>query len=253
MAQHAKGISSHAQRRQLLSAAGAGLATMVAPTVWAQSTRAPATVAAPAPLSIGGSTAGQALLRAWVARFSAGSTYEGIGSGAAIERAGSGGLDIGVSDVPLTATALAQQGLVQIPLFADGIAVVLNAPGAAQLKLPDDALIEIFRGSQTNMEANGMGRLNPGTSLSTIKPVPFGRIDASGSTATFTNYLARRSRTWAKEFSSGLQVRWPGSVRMVRGSGEMRYWLCVLGRPARPAARITAVGQRFRRLYRTKL
>jgi phosphate transport system substrate-binding protein len=214
-------------RRRLLQQLGA--ASVVAmpwkAPVWAQTPRAAraasAVDAAGEPLLIGGSSAGQALMRAWVSRFAPGTTYESVGSGAGMERAGAGTLDIGISDVALTPTALNQQGLVQVPLFADGIAVVLNVPNGSSVKLAAESLVEVYRGTQRDWAGNGMAALNPGAALGGLTPTAVGRADASGSTAVVTGYLSRVNRAWAKEFSNGLSVRWPGHVRAVRGSSEM--------------------------------
>lgn len=172
-------------------------------------------------LQLGGSTAGQSLLKDWVAKFAPGAAYQGVGSGLGIQGVGAGTLDVGVTDQPLTPMALSQQGLVQVPLFGDGIAIIANISGANELKLNAEAMVEIYRGVVRDLGTSPAANANPGVRLSGIRPIAHGRRDASGSTRTFSAYMANASRTWAKEFSSDFTLNWPKSVVEVTGTSAM--------------------------------
>ncbi len=174
-----------------------------------------------APLVLAGSTSGQSLLKEWASKFAGGAAYGGGGSGAGIQGVGNGSVDIGFTDFPLTALALSQQQLVQLPLFGDGIVLMANLPSAAELKIGADTLVDIYRGGVRDVGKSSIALANPKVKLESTQAVAHARKDASGSTRTFSAFMSLVSRSWAKEFSSDFRLRWPTSVIEVQGTSGM--------------------------------
>ncbi len=141
-----------------------------------------------------------------------------MGSGGGLDRLKQGALDIAVTDWPLTPGELQQIGAAQVPLFADGLTVAVNLPGASQLKLTGDNLADTFTNANTSWARGDLTAANPGVPLAGITSKPVCRSDASGSTRVFTSYLSRANRNWSRRVGSGFTVDWPSHVQAVAGT-----------------------------------
>lgn len=112
---------------------------------------------------------------AWATQFgpaSGGVNYEAQGSSAGVFRATGQSNDPSVSDVALTAAALRQAGLRQIPLA--GAAVFVNLPemSGKAIKLNGDVLAEIYQGTITQWNHAQIVGANPGLPLPNRAIVP---------------------------------------------------------------------------------
>lgn len=154
-----------------------------------------------------GSTLVRDLLSGWATQYgpaSGGVTYEGGGSSAGVARAIEQSVDFGVSDVPMTAAALRQAGLRQIPLAGAAVAVVVNLPelGGKAIKLNGDILADIYQGTITQWNHSQIVGANPGVALPNRAIVPIWRADGSGQSYVFSTYLARGNSKWKRLIGS---------------------------------------------------
>ncbi len=154
-----------------------------------------------------GATSVRELMASWSGQFgvaSGGVSYEASGSSVGVARATEQSVDFGVSDVPLTAPALRQAGLRQVPLVGAAVAVVVNLPelGGKTIKLNGDILADIYQGSITSWNHSQIAGANPGVSLPNKPIVPVWRADGSGQSYIFSGYLSRANSKWRRSIAA---------------------------------------------------
>jgi phosphate transport system substrate-binding protein len=137
--------------------------------------------------------------------------YEAIGSQAGIQRVKARAVDFAVSEMPLPAADLRRHGLVQVPLVVGAVAVAVNLEGqaAAELRLSPGLLVDIFLGRVKTWADPSIAQLNPGLKLPVAPIAVVHRADGSGTTSTFTAFLAQSSADWRSQVGSDLLVNWP--------------------------------------------
>ncbi len=136
--------------------------------------------------------------------------YQSIGSGAGIRQITDRTVDFGASDATLTDEQLAKApGLLHLPAILGAVAVAYNLPGQPKLRLTPNALAGIYLGEITSWNDPAIASANPGVELPAIPIAVVHRSDGSGTTAIFTDYLAKVSGTWATKVHHGTAVRWP--------------------------------------------
>ena len=150
-----------------------------------------------------GSSLVRELMTGWSIQYgpaSGGVAYEASGSSAGVARATEQSVDFGVTDVPLTAAALRQAGLRQVPLAGAAVAVVVNLPelGGKAVKLNGDILADIFQGNITTWNHSQITSFNPGLPLPGRPIVPIWRADGSGQSYVFSSYLSRGNPKWRR-------------------------------------------------------
>ena len=154
-----------------------------------------------------GSTLVRELMVGWAAQHgpaSGGAVYEPVGSSAGVARITEQSVDFGVTDVPLTAAALRQAGLRQVPLAGAAVAVMVNLPelGTQVIKLNGDILADIYQGHITQWNHSQIAGANPGVKLPNRTIVPIWRADGSGQSYIFSTYLARGNSKWRRVVGS---------------------------------------------------
>jgi phosphate transport system substrate-binding protein len=172
-----------------------------------------------------GSTLVRDLMTSWTAQYgsaSGGAKYEPSGSSAGIAQAREGTVDFGVTDVPLTASALQQGNLRQVPLAGAAVAVIVNLPelGGKPIKLTGDILGDIFMGSITQWNHSQIAGANPGLPLPARAIVPVWRSDGSGQSYVFSSYLSRGNAKWRRT-TAGTNNLALSAGRGVRGGAAM--------------------------------
>ena len=160
-----------------------------------------------AQVSGAGSTLVRDLLSGWATQYgpaSGGVTYEGGGSSAGVARAIEQSVDFGVTDVPMTAAALRQAGLRQVPLAGAAVAVIVNLPelGTQVIKLNGDILADIYQGTITQWNHSQIAGSNPGVKLPNRARVPIWRADGSDQSYIFSTYLSRGNAKWRRVVGS---------------------------------------------------
>ena len=147
--------------------------------------------------------------------------YQSIGSSGGIKQIKAMTVDFGASDNPVKFEDLQAEGLVQFPAIIGGVVPVLNIEGIkpGQIKLDGQTLADIFQGKITNWNDKRLSDLNPGTKIPAGDITIVHRADGSGTTAIFTDYLAKVSADWKSSVGAGAAVKWP-AASSVGGKGN---------------------------------
>jgi phosphate transport system substrate-binding protein len=150
--------------------------------------------------------------------------YEAVGSQAGIQRVKANAVDFAVSEMPLPAADLRRNGLLQVPLVAGAVAVAVNieGPGSSELRLTPGLLADIFLGRVKTWADPTIARLNPSLKLPAAPIAVVHRADGSGTTYTFTAFLAQSSADWKSQVGSDLLVNWPVGEGYKGSSGVAR-------------------------------
>lgn len=138
--------------------------------------------------------------------------YQSIGSGGGIRQIIAGTVDFGATDAPMTEDEAkkAPRPIVHIPTTLGAVAVTYNVPGVTQaLKLTPEVLAEIYLGTVSKWNDPKLAGLNPGVSLPDKNISVVYRSDGSGTTAVFSEYLAKVSSAWKEKVGVGKSVKWP--------------------------------------------
>jgi phosphate transport system substrate-binding protein len=165
-----------------------------------------------------GSTFVSSVLSKWSADYRAtgGSSldYQPIGSGAGIASLRSGLVDFAASDAPLRPADLQRSGLLQFPLVVGGVVAIFNIDGVRsnELRLTGALLADIFSGKLARWNDPRIAELNPALRLPAAPIIVAHRVDGSGTTFNWTNYLSKASADWRASVGEGLSVRWPVGV-----------------------------------------
>ncbi len=147
--------------------------------------------------------------------------YQSIGSSGGIKQIKAKTVDFGASDNPVKFEDLEKDGLVQFPAIIGGVVPVINVEGVKpyELKLSPDTLADIFQGVITNWNDRRLVLNNPGLKMPDMPITVVHRADGSGTTAIFTNYLAKVSQNWKDAVGEGAAVKWP-AASSVGGQGN---------------------------------
>ncbi len=189
----------------------------------------------PVNLSETGSTLLYPLFNTWAAAYekavpSVHITSGATGSGAGIAQAVAGKVILGASDAYMSDNeAMAHPNILNIPLAISAQTVDVNLPGLRNgvLNLSGPVLAGIYSGNIHDWDAAPIAALNPGVHLPHHAIVPVRRIDASGDTFIFTQYLTFTTSTadggtssWGDTIGYGTSVKWPSLPRMVTARGN---------------------------------
>jgi len=148
---------------------------------------------------------------AWVAGFQTANpdvtvTYDPIGSGGGRETFQNGASSFAGSDRAFKVEEIAEDnfgscepgtGIFEIPAYISPIAVIFNLDGVSSLNLDADTIAGIFTGQITNWSDPAIASQNEGVDLPDLTITPVHRSDDSGTTANFTDYVAKAApNTW---------------------------------------------------------
>jgi phosphate transport system substrate-binding protein len=158
---------------------------------------------------------------AYKARTGTGMNYQSIGSSGGIKQIKAKTVDFGATDNPVKFEDLEKDGMVQFPAIIGGVVAIINVDGMkpGQLKLDGVTLADIFQGTITNWNDKRIALLNPGVKIPSGDITVVHRADGSGTTAIFTDYLAKVSGEWKSAVGSGAAVKWP-AASSVGGKGN---------------------------------
>lgn len=140
--------------------------------------------------------------------------YQAVGSGTGIWQIKSRTVDFGASDAPLRPEELSAAGLVQFPIVVGGVVPVVNLEGVrpGELRLTGAVLADIFLRKITKWNAKAISDLNPGLALPDQPIIPIHRVDGSGTTFVFADYLARVNAEWKDRIGVGMSVEFPTGI-----------------------------------------
>ncbi len=142
-------------------------------------------------------------MSAWIAGFSsvapdASAHYDPTGSGAGRTQFTAGAVQFAGTDAVLDEEELpaAQQvcggpdNVIQMPLYISPIAVIFNLEGIDSLQMTPSTIARIFNRQITTWNDPAIAADNPGVRLPATPITPVNRADESGTTESFTEYLA---------------------------------------------------------------
>jgi phosphate transport system substrate-binding protein len=171
-------------------------------------------------LVAGGSTLVDPMMREWARIYDKETDvkidYKGGGSGKGIEQMTEGTYAFGCTDAPMNEKELeaakAKNGaVIHIPLIIGSVAPAYNLKDVKEaIKFTGPILADIYLGKITKWNDKALLELNKGVDLpdKSIKVVR--RSDPSGTTFTFTSYLASVSDEWKTAMGRGAkEVKWP--------------------------------------------
>ncbi len=147
--------------------------------------------------------------------------YQSIGSSGGIKQIKAKTVDFGASDAPVKFEDLEKDGLVQFPAIIGGVVPVMNVDGIkpGELKLDGPTLADIFQGIISDWGDKRIAIMNPGVKIPSGPITVVHRADGSGTTAIFTDYLAKVSSLWKDAVGAGAAVKWP-AASSVGGKGN---------------------------------
>lgn len=144
--------------------------------------------------------------------------YDPVGSIGGLVRLADPTVTFAATEVPLTPADLEQRELVQFPLVLGAAAPIANLDlGGRQLALDASVLARIYSGAIKNWNDPAIAALNAGVTLPDQPIVAHHRSDGSGTSWTFTGFLATGS-DWPA--GQAAQLDWPVG-QGVKGSRGM--------------------------------
>ena len=154
-------------------------------------------------------------------------TYSAVGSGRGIAELLANRVDFGATDayIPDEELRRIDRGIVHIPTCLGAVAVVCNlpAPVDGQLRLTPENLVHMYTGSISTWADARLARDNPGLELPNLEITAIHRLEASGTTHIFTEYLAKVASYWRVHVGWGKRIRWPVGMGVEGNEGVTRY------------------------------
>ncbi len=138
--------------------------------------------------------------------------YQSIGSGGGIKQLKEQTVDFGASDAPMKDEDLksAPGEILHIPTVLGAVVITYNLEGVNQvLRFSSDVLADIYLGKITKWNDPRISADNPGVTLPANDITVVYRSDGSGTSAVFTDYLAKVSSEWKDKVGTGTSPRWP--------------------------------------------
>ncbi|MGH9942566.1 MAG: phosphate ABC transporter substrate-binding protein PstS [Pyrinomonadaceae bacterium] len=138
--------------------------------------------------------------------------YQSTGSGAGVKQLSERTIDFGATDSPMNEEELQKAGgeVVHIPTVLGAVVVTYNLPAMNQpLRFSSEVLADIFLGKIKKWDDARIKADNPGVSLPAANIAVVHRSDGSGTTAVFTDYLAKVSPVWKEQVGAGKSPSWP--------------------------------------------
>ena len=177
-------------------------------------------------------------------------TTTSTGSGAGIAQAIKGLVQIGASDAYLSdAMAKAHPTMLSIPLAISAQSINYNLPGISNLKLSGPILAGIYSGKITKWNDPEIAAANPGVTLPDDTIVPIRRLDGSGDTFIFSQYLSASDPGWKSSVGFGTTLSWPpisgeiganGNQGMLAAAQANQYSVAYIG--VSYASKVAAAG-----------
>lgn len=148
--------------------------------------------------------------------------YTSEGSGAGIKKFSEGVIDFGGTDSPMKPEQMEKAvggKCFHIPTAMGAVVAIYNIDGVDDLKLSGPVLADIFAGAITKWGDPKIAALNEGVKLPDAPVTIVHRSDSSGTTAIFTDYLAKVSPDFKSKVGSGTAVNWTAG-NAVAGKGN---------------------------------
>src|ERR1700722_4759929 len=144
-------------------------------------------------------------------------------SGAGVEQAISGAVQIGVSDAYMSDTQVRDNPLIiNVPMAISAQTVNYNIPdfNGQNLKLDGPTLAGIYSGKIQSWDDAAIAAINTGVKLPHNPIVPMHRSDVSGDTFIFTQYLTFTTPSWEYSPGYGTTIAWPAAPSGLTADGN---------------------------------
>jgi len=196
------------------------------------------------PLVETGSSLLYPLFNLWVAAYTAENpdadiTTTSTGSGAGISQAINGLVNIGASDAYVSDSMVKLHPTIEsIPLAISAQEINYNLPGVSSLNLSGPILADIYTGKVTQWNDPEIAAANPGVALPAHVIIPVHRLDGSGDTFIFSQYLDKSDPAWAATLKFGTTISWPaisgeigakGNAGMLAAAAANPYSIAYIG------------------------
>jgi phosphate transport system substrate-binding protein len=143
--------------------------------------------------------------------------YQGIGSSGGIRNFTEKTVNFGATDAFMSTEQLQAAGgaenVLHIPTAAGAVVVTYNIPNFnGALRFSPETLAGIFLGEIESWNDAKIKADNPNVNLPNADIAVVHRSDGSGTTNTFTSYLAAISTPWKDQVGAGTTVKWPTGI-----------------------------------------
>ena len=140
--------------------------------------------------------------------------YQAIGSGGGIQQLKAKTVDFGGTDAFMDEKEMADAGapVLHIPTCLGAVVLTYNVPGDPAIKLTSNVIIDIFLGRIEKWNDKRIRDINPGVNLPDMNIATVHRSDGSGTTAIFSDYLAKVSAEWKERVGAGKSLNWPNGL-----------------------------------------
>jgi len=138
-------------------------------------------------------------------------SYQAVGSSIGVGLIKNEAVDFGASDMPLDPRELDRLGMMQFPIVIGGVVPVVNIDGVkpGQIRFTGQMLADIYLGKVKSWNDPAIRAVNPDIKLPNTAITVVHRIDGSGTTFNWSNYLAKVSPQWKASVGEGTTVEWP--------------------------------------------
>ena len=138
-------------------------------------------------------------------------SYQPVGSSIGVGLVKKATVDFGASDMPLAPKELEKLGMMQFPIVIGGVVPVVNIEGVrpGQIHFTGQVLADIYLGKLRSWSDPAIRAINPDLTLPNAPITVVHRIDGSGTTFNWSNYLSKVSAQWKTTVGEGTSVEWP--------------------------------------------
>ena len=138
-------------------------------------------------------------------------SYQAVGSSIGIGLIKKAAVDFGATDMPLDPKELEKLGMIQFPIVIGGVVPVVNIDGVkpGQMHFSGEVLASIYLGKIKTWNDPAIHAINAELKLPNTPITVVHRIDGSGTTFNWSNYLSKVSPQWKASVGEGTAVEWP--------------------------------------------
>lgn len=138
-------------------------------------------------------------------------SYQAVGSSIGVGLIRKEAVDFGASDMPLDPKELDRLGMMQFPIVIGGVVPVVNIDGVkpGQIRFTGPMLADIYLGELKSWNDPAIRAVNPDIRLPNTTITVVHRVDGSGTTFNWSNYLSKVSAQWKTSVGEGTSVEWP--------------------------------------------
>ncbi len=148
-------------------------------------------------------------------------TYAGIGSERGLISLKKQQIDFAGVDIPPTKEELSDlpaQTLL-VPTCMGAITITYNLEGVDNLRLTGELITDIYLGKILKWNDTRIASVNPDRQLPDKEIYPVFRLDGSGTTYVFSDYLTKVSPEWKEKMGTGTNLTFPRGVAATGNSG----------------------------------